>query len=125
VLLPAIVGLAGCTTLFYTGVNPNSHYVYPNSNVKPLGQIKSETDEWGVNLLGIQLKGSPFCHVSAEMQEQALNDAIRKGNGDLLINYVEYQRMLLIPLPYVMVTKSTYGVEGTAAKMDVGMQELN
>jgi hypothetical protein len=58
------------------------------------------------------------------MQEDAINDAKASRNADLLINATEFQTYFFIPLPIVQINCIIYTIEGTAAKMTIGLQIL-
>jgi len=91
---------------------PNSHFSYPNSNVVPLRQVKASTS-----------KISLIIFPSFDDAEiiQLVQDALAQQPGaDLLLNFTLDTKTI----SYIILTKTDITIEGTAAKMNVGMQEL-
>lgn len=112
-LFLACVILSGCTYR-YGRLQPNSQFPYANSNVTPLGHVHAEvkTSSWFVYpKLGVDdIKGT-------------YNDALRQQAGaNILINFKEdtYTTSFAI-IPYYQIR---YVIDGEAARMDVGRQEL-
>lgn len=107
-----LVAATGCTRVFLTGFDAQSHYDYPNSNVIPLGKVEGESSKTFI-------LSPPL--IDAEMQEAAIKNALSKKPGaDILINYTEFQEIT----PVLFITTLKYRVEGTAAKMEIGTQKL-
>lgn len=106
-----VAGLSGCTT---TGgfFKEQSHFDYPNSNVKPLGAVKSTFS-----------KGRFLIPYTPKKQDviKLIDDALaHKPGSDILINY--YINTSYTEYPFFIVTKMT--LHGTAATMVVGEQNL-
>jgi hypothetical protein len=110
-----LIGSNACTMGSGASLQPNSHFVYPNSNVKPIGHTQGKASK----LCGILIFnfGAPDGNLIKEARDQAL----AKSGGDLLINYTTDASVFMLP-PLFTICKAT--VAGTAAKMEVGKQEL-
>ena len=98
----------------------SSHFVYPNSNVTAGQKTKGSK----TNLCGILIFSWNGFAPSAT--ERAYQEAIQKGEGDLLINASESRTQIILPLGPILplFQLCVTSVEGTAAKMEVGKQEL-
>lgn len=103
--------LYGCTiTGGLTGGNAN--YAFPNSNVVALGKVKATDSSMMYGTAGI----------TAEKMQELLDKALSKSaDADIIINYtLDTSSTSLFPfVTYVSMT-----LEGTAAKMVVGKQDL-
>lgn len=89
-----------------------SHFSYPNSNVTPLGQVKSTLTRWSFFVPPVE----------ADDALTLVNEAIAKKPGaDMMINYVLDTTTMILPLFFY---KADMVVEGTAAKMEIGEQAL-
>lgn len=109
----AIFGLlvASCTVT-HGRYGTNSHFAYPNSNVAPIGQVKASTSK-------ISFLISPSFDDGEIIQ--LIQEAIaQKSGADMLLNFSLDTKITILPL----ITKSEITIEGTAAKMEVGTQEL-
>jgi hypothetical protein len=95
---------------------PASHFVFPNSNVVPTKFLTSGSSSTLCGFLIFQWNGFGY-----EEQEEAFNQAIKKGSGDILINAHLSTSMIMVPYLFSVCTTS---VEGNPAKMTVGQQEL-
>lgn len=94
------------------GFNSETHFSFPNSNVTPLGQVKSSLSKWSIGLLPVD-SGDAL---------NLVNEAIaQKSGANLMLNYIIDTRITIF-LPFVY--KADMLVEGTAAKMEIGEQEL-
>ncbi len=95
---------------------PHSQFVYPNSNVKVLGQAKAEISKTGVfmppNLTIEDLR---------KVYQQALSQV---SGANVLVNYKEDTHFSYIPLPIFPIYTIRYTIEGDAARMEAGKQEL-
>ena len=100
-------------------VLPQTHYTYPNSNVTPLGPVKARA----------MVEGTlhDFPNITKAISD-AINKAIRKSGGDLLINttvggnlntYSKFENGKM-KVRYEAFVE----VQGTAAKMEIGKQKL-
>lgn len=91
---------------------PNSHYVYPNSNVTPLGQTSSQIKKTGF------LFPPTF---KAKDVDQLYNNALAKYAGaDLLIDYNIDTKITSFFIFHFLKTS----IVGTAAQMEVGKQDI-
>lgn len=109
----ALVGTTGCS---YTvgHFNPNSQFAYPNSNIKALGPVKAEVHKttWLVTPV-LKLEDIKECY----------NEALSNASGaNILINYSEDTTYTRIPILAIYTMK--YVIQGEAAHMSVGQQEL-
>ena len=105
--------VSGCQTTVGHMV-PNSQFAYPNSNVKMLGPVKAEITKtsW---LIAPDLKIADL--------RKCYNDAMSKASGaNILVNYRESTTLTIYPIIFVSSVK--YTLEGDAAQMDVGKQQL-
>lgn len=94
---------------------PSSQFIFPNSNVKPLGPAKASTKKFGFF--------SPPT-MGLEMIKGTYNQALSKAEGaNLLINYNQDVTFTMFPFPPLYWI--TYSLEGEAARMDVGTQKLH
>lgn len=117
VLSLAALWLSGCTQTFVTGLTPQSHFDYPNSNVYPLGHVAGQVS-----------KTSFFVppDLPSSLQYEAITKALeQKPGADLLVNSIHFMDVTTIPLYMLNIYTVTYRVEGTAAKMTTGMQTLH
>lgn len=104
----------GCTVK-YGFFEPNSHFAFPNSNVKPLGQVSGESSRTRIFIVK---------SVDKEMIDEAISNALKAKGGDLLINYKNTTSVTMIPIPLFTIYTTTLHIEGTACKMTIGRQEL-
>jgi len=114
-LVSTIAGLAGagCSSVKYGGIRPNSQFVYPNSNVTPLGPTQvTKSRTW------FFLRPS----LSFEQVRGTYNQALAQVPGaNLLIDYKEDTTVS----SYFFFNTVSYTLDGTAAKMEVGKKELS
>lgn len=110
----AAVALSACTMKM--GIRaPNVNYVYPNSNVTPLGHVKAKSRTSVTIFMAKMFDG--------KMIDEALAEAAKQKGGDVLINAKIVTKATIIPL-FLPIIINSLEVEGTAAKMQVGKQEL-
>ena len=103
----------GCTQHYLVGFIPQSHFDYPNSNVIPIGRAVGEASI---------SKIFDFPFPTADLEEEAIKNALKQKGGDILVNYVKfYDRTSILGFIHTL----TIRVEGTAAKMEIGKQKLN
>lgn len=103
--------LTSCSITIGTVV-PNSHYVYPNSNVTPLGQTSSEIKKTGIII--------PPAFKTQDV-DKLYNDALAKQSGaDVIIDYNVDTKITSIFIFHFLKTN----LSGTAAKMEVGKQDI-
>ena len=104
--------MSGCTQTYLVGFEPQSHFDYPNSNIYPMGHVKG------------QVSKSAFLSMpdmSSALKYEAISNALQKQPGsDMLLN--SFHTMDLTN--HFIINTITYRVEGTAARMKAGEQEL-
>jgi predicted small secreted protein len=106
--------LTACTTPFSAGRSTQSHFTYPNSNVTPLANAEGSSTTI-TDILFI-----PLFPNLGNMIEEAIQKAVKSRGGDLLIDY----QTVGYTTSYLLFSTMTIGVRGTAAKMEIGKQEL-
>ncbi len=109
-----LLGSVGCT--YQVGhFNPNTQFAYPNSNIKTLGPVKAEVKKiWWLLSPTLELEDIKSCY----------NEALSQASGaNLLINYSEDTYYTQIPIIGINIIK--YVIEGEAAHMTIGQQELD
>jgi len=111
-LIFVTVFMSGCTTTFFTGFDTQSHFEYPNSNIIPLGKTIGEATTTSISFYPL--------FKTAELEEEAVNNALKQKGGDILINYMVFEKRTDIMFIHTL----TLRVEGTAAKMKIGTQKL-
>jgi len=94
---------------------PQTHFSYPNSNVKPIGPTSGSASEVCGILFFI------WGDTDGSTVDDAIANALQKSGGDLIINVKMNSGELIIPY-IVAICKTT--VSGTAATMKVGEQQL-
>jgi hypothetical protein len=114
-LAVALAALLQACSISQSSRVPNSHFVYPNSNVTPTRKGQGSRTK----LCGILFFG--WNGFTQDAQEGAYDDAIEEAGGDLLINSFMTTSMFLVPNLFTLCTTS---VAGTGARMVVGKQEL-
>ncbi|MFA5017559.1 MAG: hypothetical protein WC504_08430 [Methylobacter sp.] len=108
----ASILLSACTTVSYD-LHPKSHYDYPNSNIKPLGEVVGKADRQISFMLPTLANG--------EMERQAIENALKtKSGADILINYIAETKTTIFPYIFIL----DYTVHGTAASMSIDKQKL-
>jgi hypothetical protein len=102
---------SGCSTKFGDFAE-QTHFSFPNSNVKPLGHVEASKVKWGFVI-------PPS--LTADDVREMINEALaQKAGADLVINYKTDTKVTGIPFVY----KLTMTLSGTAVSMEVGEQEL-
>lgn len=111
-VLFAGAGLLSSCSITQGSVVPTSHYVYPNSNVTPLGHTSAEVKKFGFIL-------PP--RFRARDLDRLYGDAMSRHQGsDILIDSkVDSRNTFLFIFHFMKVT-----IDGTAAKMEVGKQDI-
>jgi len=118
---------SGCAnTSSYARSVTNSHFSYPNSNVKPLQPV-SHAEKMNA---GFFFMLPDFSFTSAD-EERMLQQALGQiPDANMLLDYTITftHRSYMIPVPPIFIPvgyKSTMvEIEGVAAKAEVGTQEL-
>ena len=116
-LLTAIgfVAFLSSCTITSGSIVPASHYVYPNSNVTPLGQTSASFSKFSI-LFPPKFTG--------EDSEMLFNQALSRYPGaDVVLDYKTDTKITMIPI-FVTFWKMDIVVTGTAAKMEVGKQDI-
>ena len=109
-ILILISCLAGCYSKF-GGLEPNSHFAYPNSNVKAIGPVKASAKKFGF------IVGSS---IDKQFVMKVYNEALKTSGGDLIIDAkFDTETFMFWPISVTTLT-----LEGTAASMVIGKQEL-
>lgn len=112
VVFSAILTIQGCT-MSSGALQPNTQFVYPNSNVRILGPVKADISKW--SFLGI---GGFF---EAEDIRNAYQQALSQQSGaNVLVNFKEDTDFTT----FILLVRSSYHIAGDAASMEVGKQIL-
>ena len=114
-LLLLVVSLSGCTVASSAWLWPQSHFDYPNSNVVPIGRVQAEVSG------GMSLYPSAM---DADLMEQVIQDALKQKGGDILLDYTLTTIIKMYPIVFLNLYETTYRVDGTAAKMEIGKKML-
>jgi hypothetical protein len=115
VLMLLAIFNVGCSVGSGARLIPQSYFDYPNSNVTPLGRVQAE------------LSTSNFFYPKIEdpdLMEEVIQAALKQKGGDLLLDYLFTYQIMMVPIPFLTVFTTTYKVDGTAAKMEIGKQSI-
>jgi len=115
VIVPLMLAMTGCTMIHMSYPEAQSHFTYPNSNVVPIGHGTGSASTSGM---------SPAMQ-DADLELQAINQAIAQKGGDLLVDYHITTDVKMIPLMFLVLYQTTVTVDGTVAKMEIGKQTLH
>ncbi|MBI4613768.1 MAG: hypothetical protein HY720_09175 [Planctomycetes bacterium] len=116
VVLLSVAVLAACTSGGGVGRFSESHFVYPNSNVYPLGPGEGESSSFA----GLFFQ---WAFADGDMLNEAIDKAIAsQSGGDLLINGTYEFSTFQWPFPPLYFI--SVQVRGTVVKMEIGEQEL-
>lgn len=115
IILSLLIGLSGCSTNSVVGLDPQSHYVYPNSNITRLGHVSGKAIKSGIFMSPLFLDG--------DMKQLAINDALRNAGGKpetnkiqkVLINYITTEKYT----DYYIFHTLECNVEGEAVEMEI------
>lgn len=110
--LVLVIGITGCSSTYFKGYDPQSHFEYPNSNVIPLGKVVGEASRTALFM--------PPNDDSGLQKEAILNALKQKPDADILINFMVFDKRT----DFLFIHTLTRRVEGTAAKMEIGTQKL-
>ena len=116
-LLVAVFGsvlFSGCTIKMAVR-STSTKFVYPNSNVSPLGRVKAKSAQ------SVSIFVPKF--FDAKQIDELTATALQQKGGDILINPKIVVKTVLIPI-MLPIMISSMEIEGTAAKMVIGKQEL-
>jgi len=94
----------------------NTQFVYPNSNVTPLGLVSAKSPQ-SVTIF------MPKMFDAKEIDEVTQKALAQKG-GDILVNSKIVVKTMMIPI-MLPIMISSLEISGTAAKMTVGKKELH
>ena len=97
----------GCAKTYLTDFVNQSHFDYPNSNIIPIGNTTGEAS--------LSTFITPAFKTS-ELEEEAINNALKKKAGDILLNYMVFEKQT----NFLLFNTLTLRVEGVAAKMEIG-----
>ncbi len=93
-----------------------THFAYPNSNIKPLGEVSSSLSRTTFII-------PPM--ITADDVRMLISDALKKKPGaDLIINYSTDTQLTIIPIPIFSIYTMEMTLSGTAVSMEVGRKEL-
>jgi len=107
---------SGCTVGYLHRISPESHFAYPNSNVKALGPVT-------VKMQGTSSVFVPPSWMTSDVDVKVYNAALSQVDGaDLVIDYI--RTTTLKEWPGLPIYWTEERLEGTAAKMEVGKQKL-
>jgi len=110
--ISAAFTLNGCTKTYFTGLSPQSHFDFPNSNVIPLGRVVGESSRTAIFAIPDE---------DSDLIEEAVMNALKqKAGANILINYMTFKQRTEI----LFISTLTLRVEGTACKMEIGTQKL-
>lgn len=98
-------------------MGPSSHFIYPNSNVRALGPV-SVMKVGNVSVNVPQLRSGEH---DLEIYKEALAQV---PEANMIIDYYKITTATMIPLPWVSLFFTTTKFEGTAAKVEVGEQNI-
>jgi hypothetical protein len=92
-----------------------SHFDYPNSNVTPLGRVQAEGSTTNLFYPTVE---------DLDLMEEVIQAALKQKGGDVLLDYLWTFKITMVPLLIVNVFTTTYKVDGTAAKMEIGKKPI-
>ncbi len=105
----------GCKMMQIAEIGPQTHFNYPNSNVKALGPVKVEAD--GPSGLMMTFR-------TGEMDQKLYNTAIAQVEGaNIIVDYIRTTDVYYVPVLPIFWSKVK--LEGTAAKMELGVQVIH
>ncbi len=114
-ILATAVLFSGCT--FKMAVRRTStKFVYPNSNVTPLGRVSAKSPS------SVSIFVPKF--FDAKQIDETVEKALAQKGGDIMVNPKLVVKTTMIPL-FLPIMISSLEVYGEAAKMVVGKQELH
>lgn len=116
VVVLAIVLLSSCAMSNVGGTYTNKQFVYPNSNITPLGEVSASITKW--QFLAI----NPISFRKRD-HDKAVRQALSKyPDADILIDGSADWTATWIFANYIVMY--TYKLKGIAAKQEVGMQDV-
>ncbi len=116
IILLSLILFSGCAVSNLGGTYTNKQFVYPNSNVTPLGQTSAKKFKVQVLMLNpVSFKKKDY----EKVEREALS---KYPEADILINGSADWTQYWVLMNYIIVYK--YTLTGTAAKMEVGKQDI-
>lgn len=116
IILIATFLFSGCAVSNIGGIYTNKQFVYPNSNITPLGFTKAKK----VKVQFLSLNPVSFRKKDYEKVERKALSVYPEA--DILINGSADWTAYWVLGPYLVIYK--YTLTGEAAKMEVGMQDI-
>ena len=115
-ILVSAMLLSACSTT-RGSYSDRSHYVYPNSNVEPIGQTQAVLEKSSVVLTPQIDRGE-----IETLIEKAIS---KRPDADILIDYKTNTKRSSYGIGIITYNKLQVTVEGTAADMEVGEKDLS
>jgi hypothetical protein len=115
-LLLSVMGASGCTSALAVFPTAQSHQVPGDAKIVPLGQAEGTAEHFEVTFGGLVDLLDP------NSQQEAVREAIRKKQGDLLTDYVLsfYAVRAAIPgIDLLNIWWVHWKAEGTVAKVEL------
>jgi hypothetical protein len=94
-------------------IQPQSHFTAPNANVEPIGMVSAQASSTGL-----------LPNLSATLVETAYRSALSQKGGDTLINIKFQRKVSYFSLLVVNIYTTTVDVQGTAARVTMGKQQI-
>jgi len=116
IVLLSLVLLTGCAVSNIGGTYTNKQFVYPNSNITPLGYTSAKITK----VQFLMLNPVRFKKKDYEKAERKALSAYPEA--DILINGSADWTQYWVLMNYIIVYR--YRLTGEAAKMEVGMQDI-
>ena len=104
--------VTGCSMKFGS-LEPNTQFVYPNSNVHVLGPVSASMTKLGILGIGGFFSGDEIRSVYREALAQ-------RAGANVIVNFNQDT----VSTMWMIVTVNTYTISGDAASMEVGKQRL-
>ena len=105
----------GCSVGSGARLIPQSYFDYPNSNVTPLGRVQAEV---GMTNFFYPKVEDP------DLMREVIQLALKQKGGHLLLDYLWTYQIIMVPIPFLTFFTTTYKVDGTAAKMEIGQRPI-
>lgn len=114
IVILASLFAGGCQVAQYCELGPQSHFDYPNRNVTAIAPVRAMVN--GHAGMGLAL---PTAEDHAKVYQAALQQV---AGATLITDYAKTVK--IYQLPFFPWSWNTLEIEGTAAKMTAGKQEL-
>jgi hypothetical protein len=115
VLMLLAIFNVGCSVGSGARLIPQSYFDYPNSNVTPLGRVQAEVSTTNFFYPKVE---------DPDLMEEVIQLALKQKGGHLLLDYLLTYQITMVPIPILTFFTTTYKVDGTAAKMEIGKQPI-